>query len=360
MKIELKEITVRELVDGYYDDKEGGVRGYSGNLDIRPPFQREFVYKDKQREAVIDTISKGFPLNVMYWAVRNDETYEVIDGQQRTISIAQYVNNDFSFDGMYFANLQDDQQARILDYTLSIYLCSGADSEKLEWFKTINIAGERLTDQELRNAVYAGTWVSKAKKRFSRTGCPAYEIGKDYMKGSPIRQDYLETVLRWKSGGDITDYMGRHQHEPNAVDLWIYFRSVIDWVQGTFPAYRKSMQGVDWGPLYDAHKDKSLDADKIEAEVAKLVDDEDVTKEAGIYPYVLTRDEKHLSIRAFSNRIKQQVYERQDGKCSKCEKRFSRNKMEADHIKPWVEGGRTIEENCQMLCKPCNRRKSSK
>ncbi|MFN7310919.1 MAG: DUF262 domain-containing protein, partial [Vampirovibrionales bacterium] len=177
MQIELKEITVRELTEGYADNAEGGVVGYNGKLDIRPPYQREFVYKDKQRDAVIETINKGFPLNVLYWAVREDGTFEVIDGQQRTISIAQYVNGDFSLNGLSFHNLQNDQREKLLNYTLMIYWCTGADSEKLEWFKTINIAGEKLTEQELRNAVYSGTWVTDAKRYFSKRNCAADGLG---------------------------------------------------------------------------------------------------------------------------------------------------------------------------------------
>src|SRR3954470_8265616 len=201
MKIELKEVRVRDLAEGYVDNDEAGVVGYSGKLDIRPPYQREFIYKDKQRDAVIDTITKGYPLNVMYWSVRDDGGFEVIDGQQRTISVSQYVEGDFAFKGRYFHNLQSDEQRRILDYPLMVYLCSGPDSEKLEWFKTINIAGEKLTDQELRNAVYAGSWVSDAKRYFSRTGGPAYGLASDYMSGTPIRQDYLETVIEWLNNG---------------------------------------------------------------------------------------------------------------------------------------------------------------
>ena len=227
MKIELKEITVRDLTNGYEDNEENGVLGFGGQLDIRPPYQREFIYKDKQRDAVINTIIKDFPLNVMYWAVREDGNYEVIDGQQRTISICQYVEGDFAFNKRYFHNLQKDEQEQILNYKLMVYLCSGADSEKLEWFRTINIAGEKLTDQELRNAVYSGSWVSDAKRYFSKTGCAAYGIASDYVNGSPIRQDYLETAIKWISDDNIEQYMAEHQHDPNASALWIYFQSVI-------------------------------------------------------------------------------------------------------------------------------------
>lgn len=200
MKIEAHEIAVRDLTDGYSDDGDGGVRGYGGKLDIRPPYQREFVYDDKDRARVIDTASKGFPLNVMYWSVREDGTFEVIDGQQRTISLSQYVNGDFALpifekpEVRYFNNLQSDEKERLLDYKVVVYFCYGTDSERLAWFETINIAGKVLTKQELRNAVYAGPWVSDAKRYFSRRGGPAFAIAGNLMKGEAIRQEYLETA----------------------------------------------------------------------------------------------------------------------------------------------------------------------
>lgn len=361
MKIELKEITVRELSDGYKDNAENGVVGYGGRLDIRPIFQREFIYKDKQRDAVITTITKDFPLNVMYWAVREDGNFEVIDGQQRTISVCQYVNGDFAYFFKYFNNLQDDEKELILNYKLMVYVCSGTESEKLEWFRTINIAGEKLTEQELRNAVYSGSWVSHAKRYFSKNGCVAHQIGSDYLTGSAIRQDYLETAIDWLSNGNIESYMAKHQHDANATALWLYFQSVITWVQSNFIIKRKAlMKGVDWGNLYNRYKDEIFDTSVIEAETAKLVQDDDIQKKSGIYPYILTRDEKYLSIRGFTDSMKQKGYERQEGICVKCCKYFEIEEMEADHITPWHEGGRTNEQNCQLLCKDDNRRKSGK
>jgi len=241
-----------------------------------------------------------------------------------------------------------------------IYHCSGTDSERLEWFRTINIAGEKLTDQELRNAVYAGSWVSDAKRYFSKNGCVAYQIGHDYLNGSPIRQEYLETAIDWISEGNIENYMATHQHDPIAVDLWNYFQSVINWVTANFTTKRKFMKGVEWGKLFNEFKNKKFNPKKIEEETAKLILDDDVTKKSGIYPYILTRDEKHLSIRAFTDAMKQKVYERQNGICPKCNKHFELEEMEADHITPWHEGGKTNEDNCQMLCKEDNRRKSGK
>jgi hypothetical protein len=361
MKIELKKISVRELTEGYTDNAEKGVRGYNGLLDIRPPYQREFVYKDKQRDAVIETIFKGFPLNVMYWAVREDGTFEVIDGQQRTISISQYVNGDFSLNGKYFHNLQKDEREKLLNYTLMIYWCTGEDSEKLEWFKTINIAGEKLTEQELRNAVYSGSWVTDAKRYFSKRNCAADGLGGDYLNGSAIRQEYLETAIKWLSNNQIEAYMSKHQHDPNANELWLYFQQVINWVQVVFPKKRiKEMKGIEWGFLYNEFKDQPFDSAKLEIEVSKLMQDEDVTNRKGIYTYVLTRKEKYLNIRGFDDKKRREAFERQKGVCVVCKETFKIEEMEADHITPWHEGGKTTAENCQMLCREDNRRKSGK
>ena len=356
MNIELKEITVRELTLGYKDNNENGVIGFNGKLDIRPPYQREFVYDVKERNAVLNTLQKKFPLNVMYWAVRDDGDFEIIDGQQRTISICQYVKGDFSIDGLAFHNLPKDKQEQILNYTLMVYYCSGEDSEKLDWFETINIAGKVLTEQELRNAVYSGSWVSDAKRYFSKNS--RAKIGDEYLSGSANRQEYLETAIKWISLGDIKRYMSIHQHHPNANELWLYFQSVISWVKVTFPKYRREMKGIEWGFLYNEFKDQSFDSVKLEEEISKLMEDEDVGSKKGIYTYILTKKEKHLNIRAFSPNQKREAYERQKGICVVCKDEFEIDKMEADHITPWHEGGKTNSENCQMLCKEDNRRKS--
>lgn len=366
MNIDLKEITVKELAKGFEDNEEKGVVAFSGKLDVRPPYQREFIYGSKQRDAVIDTLSRDFPLNVMYWAVRESGDFEIIDGQQRTISICQFVEGEFALQVFrqekkrYFHNLKPDEKQRILDYKLMVYLCSGTDSEKLEWFRTINIAGMKLTEQELRNAVYAGSWVSDAKRYFSKNGCPAYEIASGYLKGTPIRQDYLETVIDWISDADIEGYMAKQQHKPKAKDLWIYFERVISWIKATFPNYRSPMKTVPWGRLYNQFSSEKLDAEELEARVSALMKDEDVEQKKGIYSYVLDGKEKHLNIRQFSPNMRREAFERQKGKCPDCREVFKIEDMEADHIKPWHLGGKTIAENCQMLCKEDNRRKSGK
>ena len=365
MKIELHQITIRDLVAGYVNDDEGGVRGYDGKLDIRPPYQREFVYTGKQRNAVIDTVSKGFPLNVMYWADCDDGRFEVIDGQQRTISICEYVDGNFSIKGMAFHNLQKDAQERVSDYRLDVYVCKGTPTEKLDWFKTINIAGAELTDQELRNALYHGPWLADAKRWFSRTNAPAELLAGKLINGAANRQAYLETAIKWHKAPEqtIEEYMGAHQHDPRATALWTHFQAVAERAMALFPKYRSEMKGVDWGGLYSRMQNDSLDPDKLEQRVAELMEDDSVTSKKGIYPYLFTGDERHLNIRAFTPAMRRAAYERQKGICLRCPKNADPHEidnMDADHITPWSEGGKTEAENCQMLCKRCNREKSNK
>ena len=370
MKIERIQIFIKELVEGYEEKGLDGIEGivaYGGKLDVRPPYQREYVYAPKERDEVIRTVKKGFPLNIMYWAKNEDGNYELMDGQQRTISICRYAaesERTFAVDEKYYFNLEKDIQKQIDDYILDIYICDGTPSEVHEWFKVINIAGKPLTAQELRNTAYTGSWLSDAKLHFSKPTCAAYNMGKDYINGSPIRQEYLETAIEWIAARDglssIEEYMALHQHDENANQIWIYFKRVIEWVETIFPQKRKEMKGIEWGLLYNAYKDVELDPSALESKIKSLMMDDDVTDKKGIYSYVLTGEEKYLNIRAFTENQKREAYERQNGICSKCGKQFQLNEMEADHITPWHLGGKTNTENCQMLCVDCNRRKSGK
>jgi hypothetical protein len=366
MKIAMQNIKVHDVVDGYHDGGESGVVGYSGKLNIRPAFQREFIYKEKQRNEVINTVRKNFPLNTMYWAVAGDD-FELMDGQQRTVSICRYVSGEFSveIDGspMFFNNLTAEKQKQILDYELAVYVCEGTEGEKLDWFKIINIAGEKLSDQELRNAIYTGPWLADAKRWFSRTGTPAVQDGRDKLvNGSPIRQDVLETALDWLSGGKIENYMSAHQHDKDAQELWQYWQAVFDWVKRVFPnqdsARAKLMKGLPWGAFYNRHKDDNLNAAELEQRIMALIDDDEVDSKKGIYEYLLTGNEKTLNLRAFDEKTKHKIYAKQKGICPVCENHFDLDGMEADHVTPWSKGGKTTPENCQMLCKMDNRVKS--
>ena len=366
-----KRITIRDLVKGYQDNDEEGVRAFGGDLDIRPPYQREFVYGEKERNLVIDTVKKGHPLSIMYWNTKDDGSFEVLDGQQRTISICEYVHNNFSYENKLFDRLPADAQRDILDYELLVYRCTGTESERIDWFQVINIAGLVLRKQEIRNAIYPGPWTSDAKRRFSKRNCPAKDVGKNHLSGEHLRQDYLETVLKWKckslKDDDINEYMNQNcKKHKDASALWKYFEEVIEWAKLVFGEDRimlKAMRRVQWGFLYNEHGKEKLDPDKIQSRVVELFRNEAVDNKSGIYAYVLDGKEKHLNIRAFKDPEKQTVFARQGGICAnkECGKVCETiSEMEADHITPWSEGGKTILDNCQMLCKDCNRRKGAR
>lgn len=352
-------ISVRNLTDGYKSNTDEGIRGFKGKLDIRPPYQREFIYNNKQRELVIDTVMKDATLGLFHWGQRDDGTYEIIDGQQRTISLCQYVNGDFSYNGRYFHNLAHSEQEEILNHEILVAVFNGDEKQKLEWFERINIAGETLTKQELRNAVYHGPWLYDAKRYFSKPGCPAYKIAGDYMKGSPIRQDYLESALDWISNGRIEEYMGIHQHDKDAKHIWRYFEDVMDWVKGIFTTYRSEMKGLPWGEYYNTYNGKEFNPIDVGRKVDELYEDIEIKNNKGIYPYILSGDSVHLNLRTFEPHIKKAIYEKQNGICLHCGAEYDIKDMHADHIMPWSLGGKTVPENCQILCKNCNARKSN-
>lgn len=366
MKIELINVTVKELTDGYKDSEEEGVVAYGGRLNVRPKYQREFVYDNDKRDAVIRTVKNGFPLNVMYWAKNDDGTYEILDGQQRTISLCRYVAHDFSVDGKYIDwQGKGTQDPKVMLYDkLMIYVCEGNYDEKLDWFQVINIAGVKLSDQELRNATFTGEWLTDAKRHFSKSYCAAYGLSEGYVNCKVNRQELLELALKWITGSKedkaIRQYMADHQHDMNANELWLYFQNVMAWVKTIFPKYRKEMKGLPWGEYYNEHGHRNLDTKAINEEIDRLMVDGDVTDHKGIYAYVLDRKEKHLNLRAFDDDVKRIVYERQKGICPDCHEHFEIDEMEADHVVPWHMGGKTTIENCEMRCRSCNRIKSGK
>ena len=386
MNIKLFNIKVKDIFNGFVDKGEDGVFAYGGKLTIRPPYQREFVYDLKQQEAVLHTVLKKFPLNTMYWVKTNDDhpidegwapaptdEFEVLDGQQRTLSVMQFLKHklQINVDGKayYEDSLPDDLYKNLLDYDFMIYICEGAESEKLEWFKIVNVAGEELTPQELRNSVYTGAWLSDAKRHFSKSNCAAKGLSDKYITGTPIRQELLEKALKgiveFKDLDKIEDYMAAHKSDADADELWQYFQDVIHWVEKIFPKYDKSMKGVDWCHLYNKYHGKTYNSTTMTTEVTKLLADEEVENKKGIYEYLLSKDSdpyagKHLQLRAFSERDKRAAYAAQGGICPICHKHFEYEQMEGDHKKPWSKGGLTVYDNLQMLCKDCNGKKSAK
>ena len=363
-----KRIKVADVFDGYQDKNWDGVVGYGGKLDIRPIYQREFIYNPENERAVIATILKKHPLNLMYW-VKNGSNFEVLDGQQRTLSICRFLDHKYPIEingeKRYCDTLLKDDLEKIQNYELDVYICEGTEGEILEWFKTINIKGKELNNQELLNATHTGAWLTDAKRYFSKPNCAAKGLGDDYVSASVERQEFLETALNWINNGDAQGYMALHRNDADAKELQDYFASVIKWIGKTFTVYRKEMKHVNWGELYNQFKDKKFDANNLEKEIAELMQDEEIGNQKGIYDYVLTKNKRNLNLRAFDEKTKRQIYEKQKGFCvaknAVCGNvHFDLEEMEADHIMPWHEGGKTTSENCQMLCKQDNRIKSGK
>ena len=389
MKIKLMPITVREIVANYKDNAEEGVVGYDGKLNIRPAYQREFVYKDEQRNEVIRTVMRGypsstFPLNVMYWAMTDKECFELIDGQQRTISLCQYANNEFSIiiDGMpkNFDNLSEEKKNYFLNYELQVYVCSGTPEQRLEWFSIINIAGEPLTQQELLNANYTGTWLTSAKRYFMKSNSAAYGLANRYVdiEANQSRGKGLETAIKWISNDNIKQYMADHQNDDNANALWQHFRKVIEWIQNIFVDYYSDMKGLNWGQLYTNYYKQAYDPSVVSQKIHKLYIDPYVKNHKGIFEFILggSTETQLLDVRIFDQATKTSVYAIQTkeakakgmSNCSDCAKGHdaSKNKiwdlqeMEADHVAAWSKGGITTTDNCELLCKRHNRAKGNR
>lgn len=365
MKTTRKTVKVSELFDGYLDKDWDGVVGYGGKLDIRPIYQREFIYDIPNEQAVMATVLKGHPLNIMYWVQSKDDNYELLDGQQRSLSICRFLDHKYYIvdkDGnkIYEDTMLAEDREKVLNYELDVCVCEGTEGEILDWFKTINIKGKELNEQEALNATHTGTWLTDVKRYFSKPNCAAYGLGKDYVNGAVERQDYLSTALKWISNDDAQGYMAQHRNDSDASELWQYYQDVISWIKSVFVVYRREMDGLNWGKFYNEHKDDQFNTDDIEIRVKKLMADDEIQKKSGIYEYILTGDERALGLRVFEDNVRRSKYEQQNGKCAICGKPFLFEDMHADHIKPWSKGGKTISDNCQMLCTTDNLKKSNK
>jgi len=379
-------ITVKDICDGFvYNELEGkGLFGLSGKLTIQPEYQRNYIYADGKKDvAVIESILKGYPLGLIYFNKVSNDVLEVLDGQQRITSFGRFVTNKFAIkdeNGMeqYFSGIASDKQSKILEAKLLIYECEGTESEIKEWFKTINIAGVPLNQQELLNAVYSGNFVTLGKAEFSNSQNSNIQKWSAYISGSVNRQAFLECALDWVSKGNIGDYMSRHRYEKNITELKAYFNSVIDWVSTVFTDVESEMQGLDWGRLYEEHHKKSYNPAKVSKEVKSLYGDSYIKNRKGIFEYILggSVDTKLLDVRVFDEATKKSVYTAQTTKaessgksnCPLCavghdvnkSKIWKLNEMDADHVAAWSKGGATNIKNCQMLCKTHNRAKGNR
>lgn len=389
MKTTLKtEITVKDICDGFvYNELEGkGLFGLSGKLTIQPEYQRNYIYASdggKKEVAVIESVFKGYPIGLIYFNKVSENNLEVLDGQQRITSLGRFVTDKFAIkdeNGMeqYFGGIATDRQKKIMDTKLLIYECEGEESEIKEWYKTINIAGIPLNNQELLNAVYSGPFVTLGKEEFSNSQNANTQKWSAYIKGSANRQEFLERALDWVSKGDIDNYMSRHRFDDNIKELKTYFNSVINWVSGVFNDVKSDMRGLEWGRLYEEYHKKSYNPKEVSAKVQKLYANPYVQRKKGIFEYILggSVDTKLLDVRVFDEATKNSVYAKQTkeaekkGKsnCPLCALGHDSNKtkiwklkeMDADHVAAWSKGGSSDPKNCQMLCKTHNKAKGNR
>ncbi|GEQ87413.1 hypothetical protein ULMS_29210 [Patiriisocius marinistellae] len=379
-------ITVKDICDGFlYNELEGkGLFGLSGKLTIQPEYQRNYIYADGKRDvAVINSLLKGYPLGLIYFNKVADNNFEVLDGQQRITSFGRYVTNKFAItdeNGMpqYFDGIAKDKQKIILETPMLIYVCEGEESEIKEWFRTINIAGVPLNEQEVNNAVFSGPFVTLAKEEFSNSQNANIQKWSAYVRGSANRQDFMERALDWVSKGNIVDYMSKHRYDTNISELKNYFNSVIDWASSVFEDVESEMCGLDWGRLYETYHKQPYNQKKVTEQVKLLYGDPYLKKRKGIFEYILggSEDTKLLEIRVFDEADKKSVYSKQTKKakekeisnCPLCalgnnankNRIYSLKEMDADHVTAWSKGGKTDIKNCEMLCKTHNRAKGNK
>jgi len=383
----LKRYSIASLVEGFeYNEFEGkGLFGLSGKLTIQPEYQRNYIYADGKKDvAVIQSLLKALPLGLIYFNKLENKSFEVLDGQQRITSIGRFVKGTFSISDEsdnqhYFHSLPADTQKRILDTELLVYECEGTEAEIKEWFKTINTAGISLNEQELLNAVYSGPFVTSGKKVFSNKQNSNIQKWGAYIHGAVDRQEYWETALCWASGDKlkIAEFMSKHRHDLDIVEVQNHFEKVIAWVTSTFIDVEKEMAGIDWGRLYRNYHKVQFSPEHVHDRVQILYSDPHVKNRKGIFEFILgkEKDFKLLEIRVFDELTKRQAYARQTnesnsskisncplcalGKNSNSTKIWKQSEMEADHVEAWSKGGTTSPENCEMLCKTHNRSKGN-
>ena len=389
MHTKLKTYAVREIIDGFvYNELEGkGLFGLSGKLTIQPEYQRNYIYADGKRDvAVIDSLLKGYPLGLIYFNDVSDSKFEILDGQQRITSIGRFVTNKFSMKDEHgreqrFNSLPSDKRSKIMDSELLVYHCNGTESEIKEWFKTINIAGVPLNEQELLNAIFSGPFVTLAKAEFSNSQNANIQKWGSYVAGTALRQDFLSTALSWVAYSrkqTKEGYLSSHRFDSNINELKTYFTTVVEWVSSVFREVEKEMRGIEWGRLYETYHDQSYDPSYVANLVQRLYGDSYVKSRRGIYEYVLSgeKETRLLDVRVFDDAIKQKVYKQQTvdagnngiSNCPYCAighnaakgKIWNFSDMDADHVTAWSKGGATSIENCQMLCKPHNAAKGNK
>lgn len=383
------DLTVRDICEGFvYDTNEGkGLYGWGGKLVIQPEYQRHYIYYEQNKEtAVIDSVLKKYPLGLIYFVKVAENKYEILDGQQRITSLGRFLTEKFAITDdnkkkWNFSTLNPPEKELILNTPLTIYICEGEEKEIKEWFRTINIEGVPLNEQETLNAIYSGPFVTNAKKVYSNSNNPQMQKWQCYVNGNPKRQEILAEALKWVSKGEckVDEYMARHRYDTNISELQNYFDSVIDWAKGVFGSPYPGMKGLEWGRLYEKYHTEPYNTNDVRARIEELLEDNFIgNNKKGIFEYVLGREENKalLNVRIFNDDIKKKKYKEQTDKaiaeghsnCPYCAMGDNVNKtriwklseMDADHVTAWSRGGDSTIDNCEMLCKTHNRAKGNR
>ena len=378
--------TVRDITQGFiYNEFKGrALYGLNGRLKIQPRFQRNYIYNDGRRDtAVIQSLLNGLPLGLFYFIQNPDGRLQILDGQQRITSFGRFINGQFPiiYNGQtqYFDTLPEGAKRRILFAPLTVYICQGEEAELAEWYRAVNTPGIPLKQQEWRNALYSGPFVTAAKAVFSDTRNPQINKWAPYIKGKPERQDFLERALQWLAdakGISVEQYMNQHRNDPDISELLTYFNTVIDRVSSLFEMTDR-MRGVEWGRLYETYHRVPYDRKSLNRLARRLLGDESVRSKKNIYEYLLSRRRPELlDIRIFDAAVKRAAYRRQTlrarkkriSNCPLCaigpgpnRRRIYRpDEMEADHVTAWSRGGPSTLDNCRMLCVTHNRAKGNR
>ncbi len=387
IEVEKVKIKVRDIFNGY-ENKEGKTIGYNGKLNIRPEFQREFIYNPEQEEAVIHSVLDGFPLSLIYWG-ETENGYDLIDGQQRTLSIMRFISNKYAIRINYighkkisrtFEELSEEERNSILNYELDIALLKGTPDSKLKYFEIINTAGEKLNNQEMINAAYHGLFINQSRNLFSNKKSEFFtEAGADgnwinfiVEKDSDIkRQLILEKMLKWVSlgkGKTIEEYVSQNR-ENNSEEFKAEILKILKWSKETFAPESKDyydwMKKVKWAEVfYENEKKKAEDKVAVKYEdipkrIKELSAMPGIDKNEGIPMFLVTGEEKYLNSRSFNKKDIINKWKEQDKKCASCGEAKDEDQIAGDHIVSWSKGGRTEYENLQVLCKRCNSSKSN-
>lgn len=402
------DITIKQLSDMIND----------GDLNTNPDFQRDYVYKDKQASKLVESILLGIPIPNVFFCQEDDESFSVIDGQQRIVSLTKFLNNELKltgleeikeYNGLKYKDLPKDEQRKYKNTTLNcIKILKENKNLKYEIFTRLNQGAVKLKPQELRNCIYRGSFNSlleeMAKKKKEKLKKLFFEDNNN--------KKYQEYILRFFALRDFSQYKGSllktmnefmelHKNEPkeNIKKIEKEFFSVFDIVKSVlgnqaFCAYDRSKKVLmnKFSPtVYDSimiafsffdKRGLQNNADKIKKEIKKIKTGNREYQDASygssgskskvltrisiifslLQEYVKETEDKIGDRRLYSKDEKIHLWNMsKKHKCCYCgQEILSIDNAEVDHSKPYSKGGKTNLKNAKLIHSFCNKLKSNK